>query len=163
MTRLWDFAGTDGLALAQALFGPQAAHLAAYQSCETEFSDAPCSLLRLCEVNFRVGVFDDTGGLADALQAEATDRRVWVKPSRLSVIVVKEDALATLPKFAVVKPPHRLAGLPADHAVPVRLDGCAALLWRHAVRGVPALEIQVASHDRDAVCRSLSEVSEKPA
>ena len=78
----WDIAGVDGLPVARALFGEGAARLSVWQSLDTEWGGAPCSVLRLCEGNFRVGLYGgDADALGQALKEAARGRRVWVKPS----------------------------------------------------------------------------------
>lgn len=155
---LWDFAGPDGLALARALFGPEASALSVYQSLETQWGGAACSLLRLCENNFRVSGAAD--GFAEAFKSAAIGKRIWIKPSRLASLFLGEDALASLPPVCSPKPPHRLAGLPPGRAVPASVGACAVLVWRHSVGGVPAVEIQTAPRDlsvlRDLLPATLS-------
>ena len=51
---LWDMAGVDGLEVAQTLFGEKVGHLAPFQSLETVVQDKDCSVLRLCDRNFRI-------------------------------------------------------------------------------------------------------------
>ena len=51
----WDFAGVDGGLVARALFGEAAARLSVWQSLDTDWDGSPCSVLRLCEGNFRIG------------------------------------------------------------------------------------------------------------
>ena len=140
--RLWDFAGVDGLSAARALFGEAAARLSVWQSLDT----AHGSLLRLCEGNFRVGLSGgDPGALEAALHEAARGRRLWVRAAQAAAFLA-EDSLERLLPAAIVKPPHRLAGLPPGRAVPARLDGRAVLLWRHTVGGTPTLEV----HNRRA-------------
>ena len=128
---LWDFAGVDGLELANVVFGPAACKLSVYQSLETKYSGLDCSLLRLSENNFRVGVQGQSESLAEALNTAAAGKRVWVKQNTLTRLALSEEAQETLLKISTVKPPHRLAGLPNNRAVPVRIDDFAALVWRH--------------------------------
>ena len=156
----WDFAGFDGLAFARLLFGEEVAQIAAYQSLETRWRGTSCSLLRLSENNYRVSLHETEEASAGALRAAAAGLQVWVKPSRLAVLLLGEDALERLLLITTVKPPHRLAGLGQNRAVPARISGSAALVWRHPVGGVPAVEIQSASDDMDAIsgaiCNSIS-------
>ena len=153
--RLWDLAGVDGLSVARVLFGAAAARLSVWQSLDTEWGGPPCSLLRLCENNFRVGLY---GGPPEALAVDleraAQGRRVWVKPCRMAVLRAR-DAPETLLPVAAVKPPHRLAGLPKGWAVPVRLEDRAVLLWRHTIAGTTTLEVQTAPADGAAVRETL--------
>jgi len=124
---LWDFAGVDGLELACEVFGPEAHKLSVYHSLEISLLGAEGSLLRLGENNFRLSHPDASGTLTTA----AAGKRVWVKQSTLTHLTLGVDALDRLLKISIVKPPHRLAGLPNDRAVPVRIDGSAALVWHH--------------------------------
>ena len=128
---LWDFAGVDGLELASVVFGSAVCKLSVYQSLETEHSGLDCSLLRLSENNFRVGVQGQSESLAEALNTAAAGKRVWVKQNTLTRLDLSEEAQETLLKISTVKPPHRLAGLPNNRAVPVRIGDFAALVWRH--------------------------------
>ena len=154
---LWDFAGPDGLAFARVLFSEEVSQLAAYQSLETRWQGASCSLLRLCENNYRVGIHSAEEAPAEALRAAAAGRRVWVKPSRLATLRLGEEALASLLPVTTVKPPHRLAGLGQNRAVPARIAGRAALVWRHPVGGVPTVEIQAALGDMGAISVAISD------
>ncbi len=54
--QLWEFAGVDGLQFAKTLVGNAAGKLALFRSLEATVANHPCSLLRLCEHNFRLGV-----------------------------------------------------------------------------------------------------------
>lgn len=130
-TALWDFAGVDGLELACTVFGSAARKLSVYQSLEARHSGLDCSLLRLSENNFRVGVRGLSKSLDETLNSAAAGKQVWVKQSMLTRLLLGEDALETLTKISTVKPPHRLMDLPNARAVPVRIDGVAALVWHH--------------------------------
>ena len=152
---LWDFAGVDGLSVARALFGEAVARLSVWQSREADRDGIPCSLLRLCEGNFRLGLHGrDTGALASALEQVARGRRVWVKSGHRAALHVRDAVEAIIP-VATVKPPHRLAGLPMNRAVPARLEDRAVLLWRHTVGGVRLVEVHMAAPDLDGVRATL--------
>lgn len=74
LTQPWDMAGADGLVAARALFGEVVDHLAPFQSLETELESEACSVLRLCDRNFRVtysGPFDQ--------RVAALNLNLWVK------------------------------------------------------------------------------------
>ena len=158
LAELYDFAGFDGLALARALFGPSASELAVYQSVETEWSGTSVALLRLCENNFRVGLYGSSLNLGDALTTAALGRRVWVKPTGLvSLFLTEGPEWEHLARVATTKAPHRLVGLTSHRAVPARIDGHAALLWRHSVGGVPSVEVQTAPADSEAVRHILGD------
>jgi hypothetical protein len=160
VTVLYDFAGFDGMALARDFFGPWASELAVYQSQDTEWSGVPCALLRVCENNFRVSVHGVAAGLEEALTEAATGCRVWVKPAGLASLFLREGPeWEQLAKTATTKAPHRLTGLAMNHAVPARIVDCAALIWRHGVNDSPAIEIQTALADQEAIKQSLYERS----
>jgi hypothetical protein len=46
-----------------------------------------------------------------------------------------------------------------NHAVPARIVDRAALIWRHGVNDSPAIEIQTALADQEAIKQSLYERS----
>lgn len=117
--------------MANAVFGRAAQKLSVYQSLETGLLGLDCSLLRISGNNFRLCTHGASQSPIEALNAAAAGKRVWVKQSVLTRLLLGEDALETLLKISIVKPPHRLAGLPNDRAVPVRIDGIAALVWHH--------------------------------
>ena len=153
--RCLDFAGVDGQEVAQALFGEQVSRLSVWQSLDTDRNGTSCSVLRLCQGNYRVGAYGgDADALGQALSEAAHGKRVWVKPCGLSSLIA-QDAPELLLPVATVKPPHRLAGLPGDHAVPARLGDCAVLLWRHTVTARAVLEVQTAAGDFAAVRETL--------
>ncbi|PSB35709.1 hypothetical protein C7B82_00360 [Stenomitos frigidus ULC18] len=146
-SQLWDFAGVDGLPLAKALVGARADRLAPFQSLETTIDGQPCSLLRLCEGNFRVRVWGEEEAFAATLQSLQFGLRVWVKQCEwMEAIALPESVgLMHLSNVAIPKPPHRLEGMVGDRALPARIDGFSVLLWRHVVGGQPAFELQTAT------------------
>lgn len=149
---LWDFAGFDGLALARSLFGDSVSDLSVFQSLETEWNGEVCAVLRLSATNFRVAF--STGMEDGKLQMAAAGRRVWVKPSCLvSLVLDNGSAWERLIEVGAVKPPHRLAGLPLNRAVPISLNGAAGLAWRHSVGGILAGELQIAPESLEEICR----------
>lgn len=145
-TFLWDFAGVDGLQAAIALFTPAISRLAPFQSLTAEFDHQPCSVLRLCDNNFRVALpgpmsFDATFEAAIA----ALPLNIWVKPCPAAVLVLPVDfGLARLSAIATIKPIYRLSPFPCERAVPARINGLGILAWHHCWRGQPRLEIQTA-------------------
>ncbi|MEO0984882.1 MAG: hypothetical protein AAFY20_04965 [Cyanobacteria bacterium J06639_14] len=140
---LWDLAGMDGLQAAIALFTPQISHIAPFQSLTTTFNQQPCSVLRLCENNFRVALSEAT--LFDQA-VDALGLQVWAKPYPAAVLVVPTDfGLQRLTEIARTKPIYTLNPFPCDRAVPARIDGTAILAWHHSWQGQPRLEIQTAS------------------
>ena len=154
-SHLWDLAGIDGLQLAKRL-DAAADRLALFQSLETTIDQQPCSLLRLCEGNFRLRVQSQVD-IAALLQVQPSGWRVWVKQCVwMSAIALPESVgFRQLPKLAIPKPPHRLAGMVVDRAVPVRINGFAALLWRHSVCGQPAFELHTASQNLERLVTAL--------
>ena len=159
----WDFAGCDGLALARELFGSAVSELSVYRSLDTDWKGTPCALLRLCENNFRVGLYEniaarDVKAFEDALWANAATCRVWVKPTILATLLLNEDTLKSLLPITTVKSPHRLIRLGQNRAIPCRIAGLASLLWCHRVGGVLAVEVQTAP---SAVTRISAAISQK--
>ena len=157
-SQLWDFAGIDGLQLAKRL-DRAADRLAPFQSLETTIDHQSCSLLRLCEGNFRLRVLSCVD-LA-ALQGQQCGLRVWVKQCAwMGAITLPESfGLRQLPRLAIPKPPHRLAGMLADRAVPARINGISVLIWQHAIFGQPAFELQTATKDVATIQTALQTIS----
>ena len=157
-SHLWDFAGVDGLQLARQL-AYAADRLAPFQSLETTIDDQPCSLLRLCEGNFRLRVPSHVA--IAALQGQQSGLRVWVKQCAwMSAIALPEaGGLHQLPGLAIPKPPHRLVGLSVDRAVPARINGLSVLIWRHLVGGQPAFELHTATRDLKSLQTALQVVA----
>lgn len=152
--QLWDIAGVDGLQVARALFGEAIDRISPFQSLEALLQDQPCSVLRLCEGNFRVAWQSDSPTtFAQIAHPAQQDKRVWVKQFPwLGAIAVPESArLTRLFELAVPKPPHRLIGIQPDCAAPARIDGISVLVWRHVVADQPAFELHAATKDLDTV------------
>ncbi|MGB3138964.1 MAG: hypothetical protein WBG38_09300 [Nodosilinea sp.] len=146
---LWDFAGVDGLQVAIALFSPDISHLAPFQSLRAEFSQQGCSVLRLCEGNFRVAV-PETIRLDQAIAP--LNLKVWVKPCATANLVMPATAgLERLAQIAIIKPLYTLNPFPCDRAVPARINGKAILAWHHLWQGEPRLLIQTACSDIDQI------------
>lgn len=150
--QLWDWAGVDGLQFAQALFGEAIAKIAPFQSIEASYRDTPCSVLRLCEGNFRIAVSPDVP-FEHQTQPLRTGLRMWLKPSDRMEAIALPDALgqSLLPAIASTKPIYRLNGLQLNCAVPARIGDIAVLVWRHAPAATPIYEIQVAASHRPAL------------
>lgn len=143
---LWDLAGVDGLAVMQELFGAAIDRIAPFQSLETELDRIPCSILRLCEHNFRIGWSGAPEVLQAQLAAVTRDRGVWVKqfPWLSRLLLPETLPLDRLAQVATPKPPFRLSTLALHCAAPVRIEGIAVLVWRHPVQGQDCLELHVA-------------------
>ncbi|NER83459.1 MAG: hypothetical protein F6K42_28690 [Leptolyngbya sp. SIO1D8] len=151
---LWDFAGVDGLQAAIALFTPAINHIAPFQSLTTEFNQQACSVLRLCENNFRVAL--PVKWAFDAAIA-TLHLKVWCKPCPAAILVIPVAlGLERLPKIGTTKPLYTLNPFPCDRAVPARITGSAILAWHHHWQEQPRLEIQTASTHVDTLCKALS-------
>ncbi len=151
---LWDFAGMDGLQAAIALFTPAIAHRAPFQSLTAQFEQQPCSVLRLCENNFRVAL-PEPMALGDAITA--LELNVWVKPCPAATLLLPVDlGLERLRAIATTKPMYTLNPFPCDRAVPARINGLAILAWHHLWQGQPRLEIQTAQGQVKALQQALN-------
>jgi hypothetical protein len=147
----WDIAGVDGLAQVRDWFGETVERLSPFQSLETHWQGQPCSLLRLCESNFRLSI---PANLVFATLP--SQQRVWIQQFNwLGAMALPETVLSPLAQIAIPKPPHRLMGLEPNCALPARLHGTAILIWRHPIAGVPMLEIQTAQADLARVIAQL--------
>lgn len=152
---LWDFAGVDGLQAAIALFTPAVSRISPFQSLTTEFNQQPCSVLRLCENNFRVALSEqkDFGKSIATLKL-----KVWSKPCSATTFTLSAGlGLARLSKIATTKPPYTLSPFPCDRAVPARIDGFAILAWHHSWRSQPRLDIQTASAHANRIHKALTQ------
>lgn len=142
----WDMAGKDGLRMAKALFGAAVDRLAPFQSLETELDGMPCSVLRLCDRNFRIiypGAFDQK---VAAIQAEMP-ADVWVKQLLwMGAIALPFEQARSLLQHATARPPHRHTNLPCNCAVPIQIQQIPALLWHHPIQEKPSLELHLATH-----------------
>jgi hypothetical protein len=148
---LWDFAGVDGLQVAIALFSTEVTHLAPFQSLTAEFNHQPCSVVRLCENNFRVAL--PTGD--DAIQGAIANLglKVWVKRGdrTATLLLPAEEGLERLSQIATTKPIYTLSPFPLHRAVPARINGIAILAWHHLWNGQPKLAIQTAIQDSEVI------------
>jgi hypothetical protein len=152
----WDLAGIDGLALMKTWFSEAVERIAPFQSLETEWQGQPCSLLRLCEGNFRLSTRANI-----ILPSIPVEQRVWLKQFKwLAAIALPEAEFANLKQIAIPKPPHRLMGLPQNCAVPARLNSTAVIIWRHEIENVPMLEIHTARADLTKVMAELQAARE---
>jgi hypothetical protein len=151
-SNLWDIAGVDGLHVAKSLFGNAVDRLAPFQSLETELQGQACSILRLCDRNFRI-VYP---GPLDQFEV-FLNHKVWIKQfTWLGAISLPIGLLPKLIAQATVRPPHRLAALPNHRAVPAEIDSIAILIWRHPRQGQPVLEIHTAHTDLDRLIERLT-------
>ncbi|MBE9182869.1 hypothetical protein IQ268_30500 [Oculatella sp. LEGE 06141] len=154
--QLWDWAGVDGLQLAQSLFGDAVRKIAPFQSLDTTLNGSPCSVLRLCEGNFRVAIAPTAA--VEAIIRGRDGLRIWVKRcDTMGAIVLPESpGLTLLPQIATTKPIYRLDTLHPNCAAPARIDGMAVLVWRHSWSYQPIVELQVAQRHLTAVKAKLS-------
>ncbi|MEM1370259.1 MAG: hypothetical protein AAGG02_20115 [Cyanobacteria bacterium P01_H01_bin.15] len=157
---LWDFAGVDGLQAAIALFSPAVSHLAPWQSLTAEWQHRSCSVLRLCENNFRVAL-PKAMPFEQAIQALGL--KVWVKPYPAATLVLPvEVGLPRLQAIATTKPIYTLNPFPGDRAVPARINGAAILAWHHPWQGQSKLVIQTAHTNVQAMQLALAPESSTP-
>jgi len=146
---LWDVAGIDGLQVMKTLFGPQVDRIAPFQSLDATLNQTPCSLLRLCEGNFRIRFSADTTPSQLSLEAATQGYRVWIKQFAWlgSLLLPPGIAPATLAPMAIAKPPFQLKSLAPYCAAPARIDGISVLVWRHPIEGRDRLELHLAHRD----------------
>lgn len=154
--QLWDMAGNDALETAQRLFGEQVGYLSPFQSIETVVEGQACSVLRLCDRNFRIAYPNALNSLVEPLQ-----KCVWVKRyDWLSAVALPVEKLRAITSTATARPPHRVEQLPNNQAVPVRFpiqsQSVPMLIWQHPVNGKPAVELHVAATDRPKLLAQLS-------
>jgi hypothetical protein len=147
MSVLVDFAGYDGLLAARALFGDSIDRIAPFQSLDCQaLETVNCSVLRLCENNFRVRLSkSDLATFTAAFQQQ--QQRVWLKQFDWLGSLILPDDLASLSKLITPKPPHRIAGLQLNCAAPGRINGISVLVWRHEVKETPTIELHLAKKD----------------
>jgi hypothetical protein len=160
--RYWDIAGVDGLQVAQQLFGHQVDRIAPFQSLQTQLDGDDCSVLRLCEGNFRIGSAGDPAAFQAILQP-LLGAQVWVKQFDWLAVLTLIDPDGSALDFdwstiAAAKPPHRLSDLANHCAAPARIDDKALLIWRHPVLGQPAVELQMAARDQGSIKTHLEAV-----
>jgi hypothetical protein len=149
---LWDIVGVDGLQAMKTLFGEKVDRIAPFQSLELE----SCSILRLCEGNFRIAWHGDSVKLDEHIQFAQAQYQIWIKRSNgLSAIVLPESAASKLVKLAVPKPPYRLDPMPLNCAAPSRIDNLSVLVWKHPVLRKPCFELQMALSDQRAIAAKL--------
>lgn len=146
-TDLWDIAGIDGLEAMRYLVGKEIDRIAPFQSLETQIGGVDCSVLRLCEGNFRISCGEASENIPQALSSLPV-QRVWVRQfDWLASIVLPAADLTLLEAIAVPKPPHRLMNLPQNCAISARIDGISVLVWRHLIFGQPMLELNTAQRE----------------
>jgi hypothetical protein len=136
----WDIAGADGLVAARALFGEVVDHLAPFQSLETELEGEACSVLRLCDRNFRITY---PGPLDQAIAP--LNLQLWVTQLPwMRAVTLPSNHLPALTAQATVRAPHRLYSLPLHRAVPTQVATISVLVWHHPIASQPALELHLA-------------------
>ena len=154
---IWDIAGTDGLIVVQSLLGKSVGYLAPFQSLETVLAGEPCSVLRLCDRNFRIRYAGDITQHISPLKSNVLVRQYeWLKAFSIS-----SNQLQSLTKRATVRPPHRLVGLPTHQAVPAQLDTISMLIWRHTSLGSRSQRVYEGSRESSSEKDSEKASSEK--
>ena len=151
---LWDLAGVDGLAVAKRLFGEDVGYLGRFQSLETTLAGQDCSVLRLCDRNFRIAYSGPLHQLVAPLQPNT-----WLKQfdwlTRLSLPISQRPQI--LPQVTV-RPPHRLENLPNHQAIPARLQSIPLLIWQHPPQDQTILELHVARKDLESLTIGLEQL-----
>lgn len=151
---LWDMAGIDGLAAAKYLVGEKVGYLAPFQSMETVLEGQDCSVLRLCDRNFRFVYPGPLDQLAAPLQGN-----IWLKQfdwlTRMSLPI---NFLSQIISQATVRPPHRLEQLPDHRATPAQFQGIPLLIWQHPSQGKPSVELHVARKDLETLTLKLEQL-----
>ncbi len=152
MDDLWDLSGVDSLDVAQSLFGEDVTYLSPFQSVETLLEGQACSVLRLCDRNFRIRYSGPLDQKVLSLQ-----RCVWIKQHDwLSSLILPIEQLPKLTKTATIRAPHRLTNLPNHQAVPARFSDIPLLIWRHTIQEMPAVELHAAQSDINKLSMQLA-------
>ncbi|MGB3786448.1 MAG: hypothetical protein WA949_00455 [Phormidesmis sp.] len=161
MQKLWDMAGVDGLEAAQSLFGEEVIYLSRFQSVETVLAGKECSVLRLCDRNFRIrysGPLDQliTDQLITDQLITPLQHCIWIKQySWLGTLTFPIEQLPAFIENATTRAPHRLTDLPNNQALPARFKDIPLLAWRHNIQGNPAVELHAAQTDLDRLSEQL--------
>ena len=151
---LWDMAGIDGLAVAKHLFGEDVGYLSPFQSMETVLRGTDCSVLRLCDRNFRIFYPGPLQPLIDPLQAN-----IWLKQfDWLTSLTLPVSFLSPISSQATVRPPHRLDPLPNHQAVPAQLHGIPMVIWQHPKQGQSVLELHLARKHVETLAGHLEKI-----
>lgn len=151
MSKLWDMAGVDSVEVAQLVFGKQIGYLAPFQSVDIVLEGEECSVLRLCDHNFRIRYAGPLDRLIHPLQrCVSLQQYAW-----LSTLTIPTHQLSTLTQRATVRPPHRLEKLPNHQAVPARFKGISLLIWRHLIQEQSAIELHTAKKDLSKLMAQL--------
>ncbi len=154
MQKLWDMAGVDGLEAAQSLFGEDVTCLSRFQSVETVLAGEDCSVLRLCDRNFRIRYSGPLDQLIAPLQ-----RCIWIKQHDwLGALTFPLGQLPTFIENATVRAPYRLTNLPNNQALPARFKDIPLLVWRHSVQENPTVELHAARSDLARLSQQLEDI-----
>ncbi len=157
MDNLWDLSGVDSLEVAQSLFGEEVTYLSPFQSVETSLAGRACSVLRLCDRNFRIRYSGPLDKSVLSLQ-----RCVWVKQyDWLGSLTLPIEQLPKLIENATARAPHRLTSLPNHQAVPARSKDIPLLIWRHTIQEMPAVELHAAQSEIDRLKQLVDPISSK--
>lgn len=167
---LWDIAGVDGLQVMKALFGEACDRIAPFQSFEVELEQIPCSVLRLCEGNFRLRWAGDIPHLRSILHSVTATQRVWVKQfpwlrslqlsDHMTISQLSCSAISpTGELLCIAKPPFSLQSLAINCAAPARIDGISVLVWRHTMQGAEHIELHTAWQSIQQLEQSLAKAT----
>jgi len=139
-----DVTGVDGLEFAVNLFGLEVANLSVYQSEVVNHSGQNVVVLRMCETNFRIAwvINEEPEKALGSLNAGRYKIGVKASINQIPRLILEDCKLGIVTVSSSTKPPHRISDLSVGRAVPVRIAGYPALLWRYAVNDVPRIEIQ---------------------
>lgn len=145
MHNLWDLSGVDSLEVAQLLFSEDVTYLAPFQSVETTLAGEDCSVLRLCDRNFRIRY---SGPHLDLLEQKvlSLQRCVWIK---------QYDWLGALTFPGQAAPhthqePHRQS--PSPTRGPTQSSGRPRPIQRHSYLALATQHQR--KFNRRATCRS---------
>ena len=157
--QLWDITGLDGLQVARALFGQAIGQLAVFLSMETVLNGQACSVLRLCDRNFRIVYPGNINKVALSKIARPNALPVGVQIQQyawLKRVVLPIEFLSPLTERLTVRAPHRVKNLPNHQAAPAQLDDIAILIWQHPIKEKPVVELHVAANRRDNLIAIVS-------
>jgi len=141
---LVDVVGVDGLEFTVKRFGPEVARLSVYQSETVDYCGQTLAILRMCETNFRIAwtIREDPEKALNSLNIGQFEIGIKASLNQISRLILEDCKLGIVTASSSTKPPHRVSDLSVGRAVPVRIAGYSALLWRYAVNDVPRIEIQ---------------------
>jgi hypothetical protein len=141
---LIDVVGIDGLEFVVKRFGPAVAKLSIYQSEIIDCRGQTLAILRMCETNFRIAWLaqNDAEESLHSLDIVQSELSIKASINHSSRLILEDNRLGIVTASTSTKPPHRISSLSVGRAIPVRIAGYPALLWRYSVNDVPRIEIQ---------------------